>query len=93
MAILAGTVYDGSHASGIVATVMLFLFNFFFGIGFLGIAWLCMFLHLFYHGYQYTDKLVPAEYAPLAIRSRSAALATATNCMCHQERFSPLYHS
>lgn len=41
MAILAGTVYDGSHASGIVATVMLFLFNFFFGVGLLAIPWLC----------------------------------------------------
>ncbi|EYE92302.1 uncharacterized protein EURHEDRAFT_517850 [Aspergillus ruber CBS 135680] len=62
MAILAGTVYDGGHGAGIVATVMLFLFNFFFGIGLLGVAW-----------------LLPAEYAPLAVRTRSAALATATN--------------
>ncbi|OJJ67268.1 hypothetical protein ASPBRDRAFT_59251 [Aspergillus brasiliensis CBS 101740] len=62
MAILAGTVYDGSHASGIVATVMLFLFNFFFGVGLLAIPW-----------------LLPAEYAPLSIRSQAAALATATN--------------
>lgn len=43
MAILAGTVYDGGHDAGLVATVMLFLFNFFFGIGLLGVAWLCMF--------------------------------------------------
>ncbi|KAI9035882.1 sugar transporter [Aspergillus affinis] len=62
MAILAGTVWDGSHASGLVATVMLFLFNFFFGVGLLAIPW-----------------LLPAEYAPLAIRTRAAALATATN--------------
>ncbi|KAG2414953.1 hypothetical protein HFD88_006141 [Aspergillus terreus] len=62
MAILAGTVWDGSHASGIVATVMLFLFNFFFGVGLLAIPW-----------------LLPAEYSPLAIRTHSAALATATN--------------
>lgn len=41
MAILAGTVSDGSKAAGIVATVMLFLFNFFFAIGFLAVAWLC----------------------------------------------------
>lgn len=41
MAILAGTVSDGSHASGIVATLMLFLFNFFFAIGLLAVAWLC----------------------------------------------------
>ncbi|KAK1144279.1 hypothetical protein N8T08_005692 [Aspergillus melleus] len=62
MAILAGTVWDGSHAAGLVATVMLFLFNFFFGVGLLAIPW-----------------LLPAEYAPLAIRTRAAALATATN--------------
>lgn len=43
MAILAGTVFDGGHAAGIVATVMLFLFNFFFGVGLLGVAWLCTF--------------------------------------------------
>ncbi|BCS20819.1 sugar porter family MFS transporter [Aspergillus puulaauensis] len=62
MAILAGTVYDGGHAAGIVSTVMLFLFNFFFGVGLLAVPW-----------------LLPAEYAPLAIRTRTAALATATN--------------
>ncbi|KAL4886907.1 hypothetical protein BJY04DRAFT_204555 [Aspergillus karnatakaensis] len=62
MAILAGTVYDGGHSAGIVATVMLFLFNFFFAVGLLAIPW-----------------LLPAEYAPLAIRTRTAALATATN--------------
>ncbi|KAF4122312.1 Sugar (and other) transporter [Geosmithia morbida] len=62
MAILAGTVYDGSKASGVVATVMLFLFNFFFAVGLLAIPW-----------------LLPAEYAPLAIRTRAAALATASN--------------
>ncbi|KAI9375196.1 hypothetical protein BJX61DRAFT_531824 [Aspergillus egyptiacus] len=62
MAILAGTVYDGSHSAGIVATVMLFLFNFFFAVGLLAIPW-----------------LLPAEYAPLAIRTRTAALSTATN--------------
>lgn len=28
----------------------------------------------------FTDHAVPAEYAPLAVRTRSAALATATNC-------------
>ncbi|KAL5001775.1 hypothetical protein BDV10DRAFT_203332 [Aspergillus recurvatus] len=62
MAILAGTVYDGGFSAGIVATVMLFLFNFFFGVGLLAVPW-----------------LLPAEYAPLAIRTRTAALATATN--------------
>ncbi|KAJ5923430.1 hypothetical protein N7454_008675 [Penicillium verhagenii] len=62
MAILAGTVSNGGHAAGLVATVMLFLFNFFFGVGLLAIPW-----------------LLPAEYSPLAIRTQSAALATATN--------------
>lgn len=40
MAVLAGTVSNGSHAAGIVAVVMLFLFNFFFSIGLLAIPWL-----------------------------------------------------
>ncbi|KAF9891517.1 hypothetical protein FE257_003984 [Aspergillus nanangensis] len=62
MAILAGTVSNGSKAAGIVAVVMLFLFNFFFAVGLLAIPW-----------------LLPAEYAPLAIRTRAAALATASN--------------
>ncbi|KAI0555546.1 hexose carrier protein [Xylaria curta] len=62
MAILAGTVSNGSKPAGIVAVVALFLFNFFFAVGLLAIPW-----------------LLPAEYAPLAIRTRSAALATASN--------------
>lgn len=62
MAILAGTVADGSKPCGLVAIVMLFLFNFFFAVGLLAIPW-----------------LLPAEYAPLAIRTKSAALATASN--------------
>ncbi|KAH6853133.1 sugar transporter STL1 [Chaetomium sp. MPI-CAGE-AT-0009] len=62
MAILAGTVSNGGHAAGIVAIVMLFLFNFFFAVGLLAIPW-----------------LLPAEYAPLAIRTKAAALATASN--------------
>lgn len=40
MAILAGTVYDGGTPAGIVATVMLFVFNFFFAVGLLAIPWL-----------------------------------------------------
>jgi hypothetical protein len=40
MAILAGTVQNGGSAAGIVATVMLFMFNFFFAIGLLAIPWL-----------------------------------------------------
>ncbi|EED17669.1 MFS sugar transporter, putative [Talaromyces stipitatus ATCC 10500] len=62
MAILAGTVHDGGKAAGIVAIIMLFLFNFFFAVGLLAIPW-----------------LLPAEYAPLAIRTRAASLATASN--------------
>lgn len=41
MAILAGTIWDGGHTAGLVATVMLFLFNFFFATGLLAIPWLC----------------------------------------------------
>ncbi|KAG7907566.1 hypothetical protein KL906_003647 [Ogataea polymorpha] len=62
MAILAGTVSNGNTASGIVATVMLFMFNFFFAVGLLAIPW-----------------LLPAEYAPLAIRTKAAALGSASN--------------
>ncbi|GME29248.1 sugar transporter [Neofusicoccum parvum] len=62
MAILAGTVSNGGKSAGIVAAVMLFLFNFFFAIGLLAIPW-----------------LLPAEYAPLAIRTKAASLATASN--------------
>lgn len=40
MAILAGTV-SGGLSAGIVAVVMLFLFNFFFAVGLLAIPWLC----------------------------------------------------
>lgn len=40
MAILAGTVSDGSTSAGIVASIMLFAFNFFFAVGLLAIPWL-----------------------------------------------------
>lgn len=40
MAVLGGTVSNGSRPAGIVATVMLFLFNFFFATGLLAIPWL-----------------------------------------------------
>ncbi|KAM3074453.1 hypothetical protein ACMFMG_002743 [Clarireedia jacksonii] len=62
MAILAGTVANGTKSAGYVATVMLFLFNFFFAVGLLAIPW-----------------LLPAEYAPLAIRTPAASLASASN--------------
>jgi MFS family permease len=62
MAVLAITVSNGTKPAGIVAIIMLFLFNFFFAVGLLAIPW-----------------LLPAEYAPLAIRTKAAALATASN--------------
>ncbi|KAM0723784.1 hypothetical protein Q7P37_000774 [Cladosporium fusiforme] len=62
MAILAGTVSNGNATCGIIASVMLFLFNFFFAVGMLAIPW-----------------LLPSEYAPLAIRTPAAALASASN--------------
>lgn len=62
MAVLAGTVSNGSKPCGLAAIVMLFLFNFFFAVGLLAIPW-----------------LLPAEYAPLAIRTKSAALSTMSN--------------
>lgn len=82
MAILAGTVWDGTHSSGLVATVMLFMFNFFFAVGLLAIPWLCKFFRrlLVFFRAMLIFLTVPAEYAPLAIRTRSASLATATNC-------------
>lgn len=45
MAVLAGTVSNGSTSAGIGATVMLFLFNFFFAVGLLAIPWLCKLHH------------------------------------------------
>lgn len=78
MAILAGTVSDGGKAVGIVAIIMLFLFNFFFSLGLLAIPWLCKSLPPRSTPQQLINP-VPAEYAPLAIRTRAAALATASN--------------
>ncbi|KAK2781292.1 hypothetical protein FQN53_000636 [Emmonsiellopsis sp. PD_33] len=62
MAVLSGTIANGSKSAGIVAIAMLFLFDFFFSVGMLAIPW-----------------LLPVEYAPLAIRTKAAALATASN--------------
>lgn len=45
MAVLAGTVANGTKPAGIVAIVMLFLFNFFFAVGLLAIPWLRKSLH------------------------------------------------
>src|SRR4051794_35091650 len=80
MAILAGTVANGTKSAGYVATVMLFLFNLFFAVGLLAIPWLCTLSSI-------PDKIttasltkpVPAEYAPLAIRTPAASLASASN--------------
>jgi hypothetical protein len=93
MAILAGTVWDGSHASGLVATVMLFLFNFFFAVGLLAIPWLCKIFRSLPLSFQamLTSLTVPAEYAPLAIRTRSASLATATNCTKSKSTYQLLF--
>ncbi|KAJ0135775.1 hypothetical protein HZ326_21208 [Fusarium oxysporum f. sp. albedinis] len=80
MAVLAGTVSTGQPGPGIVAIVMLFLFNFFFAVGLLAIPWLRKSRQLkSLHYHKADDRLVPAEYAPLAIRTRAAALATASN--------------
>lgn len=66
MAILTGTVYDGTEndnlASSITAVVFLFGFNTFFAIGWLGMTW-----------------LYPAEITPLEIRAVSNACSTASN--------------
>lgn len=86
MGILAGTVSNGGKAAGIVAIIMLFLFNFFFAVGLLAIPWLRKLLIHDYLRKFCPGKLthpfcstVPAEYAPLAIRTRAASLATASN--------------
>ena len=63
MAILAGTVSNGSHAAGIVAIVMLFLFNFFFAVGLLAIPWLRKFLFFLFainHRHKLTYKSPPS---------------------------------
>lgn len=63
MAILAGCVKQVNNTTcGIIASICLFLFDIFFGIGLLAIPW-----------------LLPPEYAPLAIRQKASALATASN--------------
>ncbi|GBE83371.1 sugar transporter STL1 [Sparassis latifolia] len=59
MFVLAGTTSVVSFAPGVVATVALFAYDFFFGIGWIPGPW-----------------LLASEYAPLTIRSQSAALAT-----------------
>ncbi|PQE08091.1 putative sugar transporter protein [Rutstroemia sp. NJR-2017a BVV2] len=80
MAILAGTVANGTKAAGYVATVMLFLFNFFFAVGLLAIPWLCKLSSIPVNITTASlTKLVPAEYAPLAIRTPAASLASASN--------------
>lgn len=97
MAILAGTVWNGGHAAGLVATVMLFMFNFFFAVGLLAIPWLRMYSRKVLQKSQsrltQSAGTVPAEYSPLAIRTRSAALATATNCMKRSMRTPCLFTS
>lgn len=77
MAILAGTVSNGSTSAGYVATVMLFLFNFFFAVGLLAIPWLRKSVKSSL--FPVLTIKVPAEYAPLAIRTPAASLASASN--------------
>lgn len=84
MAILAGTVSTGTKSGGVVAIVMLFLFNFFFAVGLLAVPWLRKFLYIPAFVLCLTKSQVPAEYAPLAIRTRAASLATASNCKISQ---------
>ena len=79
MAILAGTVANGTKSAGYVATVMLFLFNFFFAIGLLAIPWLRKFFFHYQNRIFLLTPSVPAEYAPLAIRTPAASLASASN--------------
>lgn len=82
MAVLAGTVANGSAPAGIVASIMLFLFNFFFAVGLLAIPWLRKSPNHSGLSISRSDKfvhLVPAEYTPLAIRQKAAALASASN--------------
>jgi hypothetical protein len=80
MAILAGTVANGTKSAGYVATVMLFLFNFFFAVGLLAIPWLCKLSSIPVNiTTAPLTELVPAEYAPLAIRTPAASLASASN--------------
>jgi predicted MFS family arabinose efflux permease len=52
MAVLAGSVSNGSKSAGVVAIVMLFLFNFFFAVGLLAIPWLRMFFSK--HAHMFT---------------------------------------
>lgn len=85
MAILAGTISNGSQSAGIVAIVMLFMFNFFFSVGLLAIPWLRKSTYLTSVDAKHSRLIqfmlltVPAEYAPLAIRTKATALATASN--------------
>lgn len=80
MIVLAATVADGSKAAGLVATVMLFVSQILRidssnslltrGKAFNG---------FFSVGMLAIPWLLPAEYAPLAIRTKAAALAAASN--------------
>lgn len=59
MFVFAGTTSVNAFVPGIVSTVMLFIYLFSFGVGWIPGPW-----------------LIASEYAPLATRSQSAALAT-----------------
>lgn len=61
MFVLAGTTSVNYFATGIVSTIVLFIYMFSFGVGWIPGPW-----------------LITSEYAPLATRSQSAALATSS---------------
>ena len=61
MFVLAGTTSVNHFATGVVSTIVLFIYLFSFGVGWIPGPW-----------------LIASEYAPLATRSQSAALATSS---------------
>lgn len=80
MIILAATVADGSKAAGLVATVMLFVSQILRNDCFDSLlTCVKVFNGFFSVGMLAIPWLLPAEYAPLAIRTKAAALAAASN--------------
>ena len=80
MSVLAGTVSNGNKASGIVASVMLFLFNFFFAVGMLAIPWLLP--------SEYAPLAVRTPIA--ALSSASNWIFTFRKCPRHETIVSPV---
>ena len=69
MAILAGTVAEGSKAAGVVAIVMLFLFNFFFAVGLLAIPWLRKLRFSTQIHFYREEKALTVQFSSCGIRS------------------------